>query len=127
MLAALGLLLVTAFGPLVAADEVRCWAPDGKTLADNETVVPCNKLGIQQDGVYSSCCRLDGDADQRDFCTTTGLCLSTADGVLRREYCTDKTWNSPACVNVCTDPKVGVAQFIQISLPTNWHIEWRLG
>ncbi|KAI1314154.1 hypothetical protein F5Y03DRAFT_4533 [Xylaria venustula] len=105
MLAAIGLLLAaTSFGRPALADEVQCWAPDGKTLADNETVVPCNKLGIQQQGVYSSCCRLDGDASQRDYCTTSGLCLSTFDTVLRREYCTDKTWKSPACVNVCTDP-----------------------
>ncbi|KAI0809960.1 hypothetical protein GGR55DRAFT_146769 [Xylaria sp. FL0064] len=108
MLAAIGLLLLaTSFGRHAAADEVQCWAPDGKTLADNETVVPCNKLGIQQEGVYSSCCRLDGDAKQRDYCTTSGLCLSTLDGVLRREYCTDATWKSPACVNVCIDPKNG--------------------
>ncbi|KAI0426009.1 hypothetical protein F5Y09DRAFT_351710 [Xylaria sp. FL1042] len=106
MLASIGLLLLaTSFTWRAAADEVQCWAPDGKTLADNETVVPCNKLGIQQEGVYSSCCRLDGDAKQRDYCTTSGLCLSTLDGVLRREYCTDKTWKSPACVNVCTDPE----------------------
>ncbi|KAJ2988878.1 hypothetical protein NUW58_g3752 [Xylaria curta] len=97
-------LTATPISWLALADEVRCWAPDGKTLADNETVVPCNKLGIQQEGVYSSCCRLDGDARQRDYCTTSGLCLSTFDGVLRREYCTDRTWKSPACVNVCTDP-----------------------
>ncbi|KAI0398325.1 hypothetical protein F5Y17DRAFT_454323 [Xylariaceae sp. FL0594] len=107
MLSAVGLLFLTSFGSLVAADEIRCWAPDGMTLADNETVVPCNKLGIQQAGVHSSCCRLDGDEKQRDLCTTAGLCLSTLDGVLRREYCTDKTWKSPACVNVCTDPKNG--------------------
>ncbi|KAI1735007.1 hypothetical protein F4680DRAFT_436664 [Xylaria scruposa] len=106
MLALVGFLLTaTPLIRLAVADEVKCWAPDGKTLADNETVVPCNKLGIQQEGVYSSCCRLDGDANQRDYCTTSGLCLSTFDGVLRREYCTDKTWKSPACVNVCTDPQ----------------------
>ncbi|KAH8165164.1 hypothetical protein CIB48_g3094 [Xylaria polymorpha] len=98
MLALIGFLLIAEpFGRLARADEVQCWAPNGKTLADNETVVPCNKLGIQQEGVYSSCCRLDGDANQRDYCTTSGLCLSTFDGVLRREYCTDKTWKSPAC------------------------------
>ncbi|KAI8627622.1 hypothetical protein F5Y19DRAFT_440576 [Xylariaceae sp. FL1651] len=107
MLVVLGILLAACVGPLTRADEVQCWAPDGKTLADNNTVVPCNKLGIQQAGVYSSCCRLDGVADQRDLCTTTGLCLSTADGVIRREFCTDKTWKSPACVNVCTDPLAG--------------------
>ncbi|GAP88130.2 hypothetical protein SAMD00023353_1501030 [Rosellinia necatrix] len=105
MLPAICLLLTAPLlGRLAMADEVRCWAPDGKTLADNETVVPCNKLGIQQQGVYSSCCRLDGDATQRDYCTTNGLCLSTSDGAIRREYCTDKTWKSTACVNVCTDP-----------------------
>lgn len=96
-----------SFGWIAAAAEVQCWAPDGKTLADNETVVPCNKLGIQQDGVYSSCCRLDGDAEQRDYCLTSGLCVSRLDNVYRREFCTDKLWKSPACVNVCTDPKNG--------------------
>ncbi|KAI1818096.1 hypothetical protein GGS20DRAFT_389503 [Poronia punctata] len=107
MLAAIGLLLAASLGSLVSGDEVQCWAPDGITLADNETVVPCNKLGIQQNGVHSSCCRLDGDARQRDFCTTAGLCLNTHDSALRREYCTDKTWKSPACVNICTDPEDG--------------------
>lgn len=101
------LLAIASFSRLAVADEVRCWAPDGKTQADNETVVPCNKLGIQQDGVHSSCCRLDGDLAQRDYCTTTGLCLSTLDNVPRREYCTDKTWKSPACINVCKDPNNG--------------------
>ncbi|KAI0505583.1 hypothetical protein F5B22DRAFT_627014 [Xylaria bambusicola] len=106
MLPLIGVLwAITSLSPLALAAEVQCWAPDGMTLADNETVVPCNKLGIQQDGVYSSCCRLDGDPKQRDYCTTSGLCLSTLDNVLRREFCTDKTWKSPACVNVCTDPK----------------------
>ncbi|KAF4120084.1 hypothetical protein GMORB2_3495 [Geosmithia morbida] len=83
--------------------EISCFAPDGKTLADNETYVPCNKLGIQQDGIESSCCRLDGKADERDLCAATGLCLNG--GVLFRGYCTDKTWKNPACVDVCTDPK----------------------
>ncbi|KAI1113514.1 hypothetical protein F5Y14DRAFT_417482 [Nemania sp. NC0429] len=101
------LLAATSVGRLALADEITCWAPDGKTQADNDTVVPCNKLGIQQEGVYSSCCRLDGDLSQRDYCTTSGLCLSTLDGVLRRGYCTDKTWKSAACVNVCIDPNTG--------------------
>jgi hypothetical protein len=87
-----------------AAQEVECWAPDGETLADNTTYVPCNKLGIQQEGVYSSCCNLDGKPGERDLCTTTGLCLNG--GVLSRGYCTDKNWDSPACVKVCTDDDV---------------------
>ncbi|KAI1361746.1 hypothetical protein F5Y08DRAFT_12165 [Xylaria arbuscula] len=105
MVALIGVLLAaTSFNWLAVGAEVQCWAPDGKTLADNETVVPCNKLGIQQDGVYSSCCRLDGDPTKRDFCLTNGLCISTESNRSQREYCTDKTWKSPACVNICTDP-----------------------
>jgi hypothetical protein len=92
-------LLAVGFGSLGRAEEVKCWAPDGETLANNKTYVPCNKLGIEQQGVYSSCCQLDGEPDERDLCTTTGLCLRN--NVVSRGYCTDKTWASKACVNVC--------------------------
>ncbi len=87
--------------------EVPCFAPDGKTVAPNDSFVPCNKLGITQVGVASSCCLLDtdsGDASTRDLCASTGLCVNG--GVIRREFCTDKTWQNPACVKVCTDPTV---------------------
>lgn len=98
----LSLGLVALLTPRAAtAQEVECWAPDGETLADNTTYVPCNKLGITQEGVYSSCCNLDGKPGERDLCTTTGLCLNG--GVLSRGYCTDQSWDSAACVNVCTD------------------------
>lgn len=86
------------------ADEVTCWAPDGKTRGNNETYVPCNKLGITSDNVFSSCCALDGNPDKRDLCTVNGLC--SRGNVLTRGYCTDKNWESEACVNVCTDPEV---------------------
>jgi hypothetical protein len=98
----LALGLTTLLAPsLATAQEVECWAPDGETLADNTTYVPCNKLGIQQEGIYSSCCNLDGRPGSRDVCTSTGLCLNGS--VLTRGYCTDQNWDSPACVNVCTD------------------------
>lgn len=107
----------------ITAQEVSCWAPDGETLADNTTYVPCNKLGIQQEGVYSTCCNLDGRPGERDLCTTTGLCLNN--GVLHRGYCTDKTWDSPACVNVCTDDNVRAQQrdlsiLLSLSLSKQW-------
>jgi hypothetical protein len=86
-------------------EEVACWAPDGITIAPNDSFVPCNKLGITQVGIYSSCCQLDGDAQLRDLCASSGLCVNQ--GIVRREYCTDKTWQSPACVKVCNDPSVG--------------------
>ncbi|KAI0815393.1 hypothetical protein GGR55DRAFT_675007 [Xylaria sp. FL0064] len=100
-----GLLVALYFFYPCQADEVTCYAPDGTAIADNQTAVPCNKLGITQANVHSSCCRLGGEADERDLCTTTGLCINS--GVVRREFCTDSTWKSPACVNVCTDPKSG--------------------
>ncbi|KAI1260071.1 hypothetical protein F5Y18DRAFT_407332 [Xylariaceae sp. FL1019] len=103
------LLFAVSFGPLVLAQYDGCYAPDGKTLADNETIVPCNKLGIYSEGVQSSCCRLDGDEDKRDRCTTRGLCQNIGDGysTVRRGFCTDKTWQSDACINICTDPAQG--------------------
>jgi hypothetical protein len=86
------------------AAEVSCWAPDGTTIAPNDSFVPCNKLGITQKGIFSSCCQLDGDAASRDLCASSGLCVNG--GVVRREYCTDKSWSSPTCVKICTDPAV---------------------
>lgn len=90
---------------MASADEVTCFAPDGQTLGDNETYVPCNKLGITQDGVFSMCCALDGPVDERDLCTSTGLCLRGS--VLSRAYCTDENWQSDACVKVCMDEESG--------------------
>ena len=99
----LSIALISTLVLRVTAD-VTCFAPDGVTIADNETYVPCNKLGITQQGVHSSCCRLDGAPDDRDLCASTGLCINN--GVVSRGYCTDQTWKSPACVNVCTQPNV---------------------
>ncbi|KAK0716086.1 hypothetical protein B0H67DRAFT_554475 [Lasiosphaeris hirsuta] len=85
--------------------EITCYAPDGVTVAPNDTVVPCNNLGITQSGVHSSCCQLLGDESDRDLCAITGLCLTN--GIVRRGFCTDPTWKSPACVKVCDDPMAG--------------------
>ncbi|KAK0638471.1 hypothetical protein B0T16DRAFT_449470 [Cercophora newfieldiana] len=86
------------------AAEVQCFAPDG-SLAPNDTIVPCNNLGITQSGIHSSCCQLLGDEHGRDLCTGTGLCLNN--GIVRRGYCTDKTFNNPLCVKVCDKPSAG--------------------
>jgi hypothetical protein len=83
--------------------EVQCFAPDG-SLAPNDTIVPCNNLGITQSGIQSSCCQLQGDEHTRDLCTATGLCLNN--GIVRRGFCTDKTFNNPHCVKVCTNTNV---------------------
>lgn len=87
------------------AAEVKCYAPDGQTVANSSLVAPCNNLGITQSGIHSSCCQLQGDEDARDLCTATGLCLSA--GIVRRGFCTDQTWKNPTCVGVCMDKQAG--------------------
>ncbi|KAK1967864.1 hypothetical protein LY78DRAFT_668733 [Colletotrichum sublineola] len=89
----------------VLAQEAACYAPNGD-LANNETYVPCNKLGINQAGVFSSCCALDGPPEQRDICSSSGLCINRQ-GQPQRGYCTDKTWKSKACNHVCTTTETG--------------------
>ncbi|OLN96434.1 hypothetical protein CCHL11_00678 [Colletotrichum chlorophyti] len=79
------------------AQGASCYAPNGD-LANNETYVPCNKLGINQAGVFSSCCALDGPPEQRDICSSSGLCINRQ-GQPQRGFCTDKTWKSKACVH----------------------------
>ncbi|KAK8091415.1 uncharacterized protein PG998_015230 [Apiospora kogelbergensis] len=99
-------LLAASLVSYVTAQEIACWPPDGKVAADNETYVPCNKLGIQQDDVFSSCCALDGPAEKRDTCSSLGLCIGS-DRRVRRGFCTDRTWKSKACVNVCVTTEEG--------------------
>ena len=101
---ALGILILAGLIPRGQAAEVTCYAPDGMTVAPNDSFVPCNKLGITQQGIFSSCCLLDGDPSARDLCASSGLCVNG--GVVRREFCTDKTWKSPSCVRVCLEPQV---------------------
>ncbi|KAF6842756.1 hypothetical protein CMUS01_02749 [Colletotrichum musicola] len=89
----------------VAAQEATCYAPNGD-IADNHTYVPCNKLGINQAGIFSSCCALDGPVEERDICASSGLCINRQ-GQPQRGFCTDKDWKSKACVQVCMDEHSG--------------------
>ncbi|KAK3984224.1 hypothetical protein QBC44DRAFT_385925 [Cladorrhinum sp. PSN332] len=86
--------------------EPTCYAPDGSTIANASLFSPCNRLGITQANAHSSCCQLGGDPpESRDLCAITGLCLNN--GIVRRGFCTDPSWKSPACVKVCDDPDAG--------------------
>ena len=44
---------------------------------------------------YGICCAL------YDHCRPDGLCTSSDGGLLWRESCTDQTWKSPDCINLC--------------------------
>ncbi|SPO01379.1 uncharacterized protein DNG_04055 [Cephalotrichum gorgonifer] len=84
----------------VVTPEIPCYAPDGVTIAD-DSYRPCNNLGIlERGGASSSCCRLNAVPDTREICGASGLCIQGA--IVRRGFCTDSSWDHPACVNFCT-------------------------
>ncbi|CAI0641934.1 unnamed protein product, partial [Colletotrichum noveboracense] len=93
------LLLAQIFILAVSGQEVACCAMHGE-VGDNETWIPCNKLGIVQSGVFSSCCMLDGPPELRDICDKSGFCINS-EGQFRTGLCTDKTWKSKTCVQAC--------------------------
>lgn len=98
------LLLAPLFILAVSGQEVTCYALNGD-IGDNTTWVPCNKLGLTQSGVFSSCCILDGPNESRDVCDKSGLCIDS-EGNYRTGLCTDRTWNSKACVRECVNEEV---------------------
>jgi len=67
--------------------------------------------------VVSMCCVLNSTALEAlgesgshiDTCLENGMCQPPAGsaGQFARNLCTDQTWRSPNCLNVCTDPSNG--------------------
>ncbi|KAF4815447.1 hypothetical protein CGCTS75_v013021 [Colletotrichum tropicale] len=85
--------------------EMSCYGING-LVGDNETWIPCNKLGLTQAGVFSSCCMLNGAPESRDICDKSGLCINS-EGQFRTGLCTDKTWKSKTCVQACSSQRGG--------------------
>ncbi|CAO2651419.1 Nn.00g039890.m01.CDS01 [Neocucurbitaria sp. VM-36] len=81
----LGLVVAMLFS--LGASELACYYPDGKNATG---LSPC-----KTDADVSHCCR------DSDVCLTNGLCFSSGLGSVVRRGCTDKTWKSPDCPNVC--------------------------
>ena len=83
-----------------------CFLPNG-TIPDGQSLVrhpaweyaPCNN-----DTEVSMCCRtnLPNSDDYKDFCQDDGLCELAVDHTVWRVACTDATWKSDACINLCT-------------------------
>ncbi|KAK7975982.1 hypothetical protein PG989_014445 [Apiospora arundinis] len=106
-------ILPTAFGQQQFSQT--CYAPDG-TAASDGSYMPCSFSGA-----VSMCCPTNSSGNgnggnsgdprtsggSRDTCTEGGLCIGQADGKTRRGYCTDQSWKSSACVNICTNPSAG--------------------
>ena len=89
---------------LASAIVTPCYAPDG-SLAPGTGYLPC----VATSNVDSMCCVLNSTAltqagetiADADTCLPNGLCLEVSE-TTRRAYCTDKTWKSPNCLDVCT-------------------------
>jgi hypothetical protein len=89
------------------ASNSSCYRPDGNIAAD---LVPC-KLGAD----VSHCCR------QTDVCLTQGLCFSPWLGAVIRRGCTDWSWKSSNCSNVCNDGKL--SNSILPAFSTDQHVK----
>ncbi|CAL8584570.1 hypothetical protein XPA_010157 [Xanthoria parietina] len=93
--------LLSAFAPFSLAGPTDCFVPNGTDRNDASDVransvayTPCD-----QRAPFSMCCRYGADD-----CLDNGLCQGyAADGSrpVWRESCTDPTWTSPYCLNLC--------------------------
>ncbi|KAH9223775.1 hypothetical protein DL95DRAFT_517846 [Leptodontidium sp. 2 PMI_412] len=83
--------------------SATCYNPDGSEIKD-PAYQACNQFA----GSVSQCCGTNHTGVVApDTCQANGLCQNNGDSVYWRQGCTDKTWKSPFCLNLCTDPKNG--------------------
>ncbi|KAI4090918.1 MAG: hypothetical protein LQ344_004446 [Seirophora lacunosa] len=86
-------LLPTLFIPCLFA--ANCYRPDGELVTD-PSYVPCDRAAAD---TGSMCCALNRSS-YPDQCLSNGLC--GGGGNLFRDSCTDPTWKSPMCLQLCT-------------------------
>ncbi|KAI4115334.1 MAG: hypothetical protein LQ345_004046 [Seirophora villosa] len=86
-------LLPTLFIPGLFA--ANCYRPDGELVTD-PSYVPCNQAAAD---TGSMCCALNRSS-YPDQCLSNGLC--GGGGNIFRDSCTDPTWKSPMCLQLCT-------------------------
>lgn len=84
----------------------NCYLPNGTALPLSAAYQPC----ISTQNVFSMCCVLNTTALEAigesaanlDTCLENGMCQPPAGiGGFTRDLCTDPTWKSPNCLNVC--------------------------
>src|SRR5438105_2981604 len=78
-------LLVFSFGEALATDT--CYFPNGEVAHNG---VPCGPSP-------SKCC--DGEG----LCLSNGLCFQPSGNILARSSCTDPSWSSSECTDICKD------------------------
>src|SRR2546421_7862496 len=93
------LLVIAAITPTPEAQ--MCYYPDGSLDASGET--PCNA------GRHTMCCAAVGPSP--DFCRPDGLCQdANNDQYVWRQGCTDRTWQAPECLKLCTTFRKYIAE-----------------
>lgn len=90
--------LALLFSPLVlAGSSVTCWFPDGQTSTVDHVACDDSAGNNLENG--AACCQ----NGTNDYCLGNGLCSRY--GTVYRGSCTDKTWRSPACSQMCLDER----------------------
>ncbi len=88
-----------------------CYLPNGTAFPLSAAYEPC----IATENVFSMCCVLNVtalvalrlSAGNLDTCLPNGMCQPPAGvGGFTRDLCTDPTWKSPNCLNVCVGGSV---------------------
>lgn len=78
-----------------AASQQACYFPNGTEAISNVDIYPY--LPCFPNRPNSMCCR----TNSTDTCNKDGLCESSWDGNLWRDFCTDPTWQAPGCTKLC--------------------------
>jgi hypothetical protein len=97
-------LLLTSAASVAALSD--CYLPNGSAFPLSAAYEPC----IATENDFSMCCVLNitalvalGESEANlDTCLPNGMCQPPAGvGGFTRDLCTDPTWKSPNCLNVC--------------------------
>ena len=83
-------MMLTVTSLLIASVHADCYYPNGDLSKEDD--IPCP---MQQDGA-GACCPGGWD------CMASGLCYYAAQNYTGRYTCTDKSWASPVCPQICT-------------------------
>ncbi|KAI0597022.1 hypothetical protein F4775DRAFT_562137 [Biscogniauxia sp. FL1348] len=111
--------LVIALLAIFTRATATCYRPDGSTVDD--VYQP-----LDESAEFSACCRAgatchadhsdDNNDDENDGDAGTSLGLCAGPGTqLWRGSCTDPTWTSPACLNICTNSDYAAADEVEIT------------
>ena len=102
-------LFLTSTASVAALSD--CYYPNGTAIALSAAYQPC----ISTENIFSMCCVLNVTAlvnlglseANLDTCLPNGMCQPPASvGGFTRDLCTDPTWKSPNCLNVCVGGSV---------------------